>query len=174
MNELIVKDKAVVLRMNDVSTDHIILAKNCNLTDPAQIAEHVLEGLDKSFKDRFKSVGKILVTGTNFACGSSREHAVIVFKEAGVKAVICNTAARIWYRNAINLALPVIIFPGFVNTVSEGNELEINFTSGEIKNLTKGTVSQGEPLTEFALTVIGHGGIKPMMFARHGAKRVKE
>ncbi len=171
MNDLVIKDRAVVLKMNDVSTDHIILAKNCNLTDPAQIAEHVLEGLDKTFKDRFKTVGKILVTGTNFACGSSREHAVIVFKEAGVRAVICNTAARIWYRNAINLALPVIIGPGLVNVVAEGDELEIDLKSGQIKNLTQATVHQGQPLPEYVLNVFKYGGIKPMMFSKHGVKK---
>lgn len=167
MENAVIRDKAVVLKMDDVSTDHIIIGRNCNLTDPTQIAEHVLEGVDSSFRERFKTVGKILVTGNNFACGSSREHAVIVFKSSGVKAVICGTAARIWYRNAINLALPVIICPGFVNLVSEGDELEIDCKTGVIKNLTQKTEHQGQPLPEFVLNIMKHGGIKPLMLAKH-------
>jgi 3-isopropylmalate/(R)-2-methylmalate dehydratase small subunit len=171
MNDIIIKGKAVVLKMNDVSTDHIYPVKYINLTDPAQIAEHVLEGADKSFKDRFRTIGNILVTGTNFGSGSSREHAVIALKEAGIKAVIANTVARIWYRNAINLALPVIFCRGLVELASEGDELEIDLKSGQISNLTKRTVHQGQPLSDFVLNVIRHGGTKEMM--RHKLTRLK-
>jgi 3-isopropylmalate/(R)-2-methylmalate dehydratase small subunit len=167
MNPIVIRGKAVVLNMNDVSTDHIYPAKYINLTDPAEIAEHVLEGADKSLKERFKTVGNILVTGNNFGSGSSREHAVITLKGAGVKAVIANTVGRIWYRNAINLALPVIFCPGLVDLVSEGDELELNLNMGQVRNWIKGTVHQGQPLSDFVLNVLAHGGIKPMMLHKH-------
>jgi 3-isopropylmalate/(R)-2-methylmalate dehydratase small subunit len=111
------------------------------------------------------------VTGTNFGCGSSREHAVIALKEVGVKAVIANTVARIWYRNAINLALPVIFCPKLVELVSEGDELEIDLKSGQITNLTKMAVHQGQPLSGFVLDVIRHGGTKEMMRRKHGVNK---
>jgi len=159
----IIRGNAVVLKMDDVSTDHIYPAKYINLSDPAQMAKHVLEGADKTIKERLKTVGNILVTGSNFACGSSREQAVITLKQAGVRAVIANTAARIWFRNAINLALPVILCPGFVDQVIEGEELEIDLKSGRIRNETQETDHQGQALTDFILSVFTHGGIKPMM-----------
>jgi 3-isopropylmalate/(R)-2-methylmalate dehydratase small subunit len=162
-----VRGRAVVLRMHDVSTDHIYPVKYINLSDPAQIAEHVLEGVDASLKERFKTVGPILVAGSNFGCGSSREHAVITLKEAGVQAVVASSVARIWYRNAINLALPVMICPGMVDHVQDGDELGIDFRAGCITNLTHGTAHQGQPLPEFVLTVFARGGIKPMMRDRH-------
>jgi 3-isopropylmalate/(R)-2-methylmalate dehydratase small subunit len=162
-----VRGRAVVLRMDDVSTDHIYPVKHINVSDPAQIAEHALEGVDASIKERFTTVGPILVTGSNFGCGSSREHAVITLKEAGVKAVVASSVARIWYRNAINLALPVMICPGMVDHVQDGDELGIDFRTGRITNLMHGTAHQGQPLPEFVLTVFARGGIKPMMRDRH-------
>jgi len=171
MNKFVIKDKAVVFNMNDVSTDHIYPAKYCRLINPAEIAEHVMEGADITLKDRFKTVGKILVAANNFASGSSREHAVITLQSAGVQAVICNTAGRIWFRNAINLAFPVIICPGFVDTVQEGDELEIDLTTGVIKNLTKGTEHQGEPMSEYMMNVFEHGGIKSMMLSKYGLEQ---
>jgi 3-isopropylmalate/(R)-2-methylmalate dehydratase small subunit len=171
MNHTVIRDKAVILKMNDVSTDHIYPAKYINLTDPAEIAEHVLEGADKSLRERFKTVGKILVTGNNFGSGSSREHAVIALKGAGVKAVIANTVGRIWYRNAINLALPVIFCPGLVDLVSEGDELDLNLKIGQVRNLVTGTVHRAQPLSDFVLNVLAHGGIKPMMLEKHRQTR---
>jgi 3-isopropylmalate/(R)-2-methylmalate dehydratase small subunit len=167
MDAMGVRGRAVVLGMHDVSTDHIYPVKHINLSDPAQIGEHALEGVDASLKDRFTTVGPILVTGNNFGCGSSREHAVITLKEAGVKAVVASSVARIWYRNAINLALPVMICPGVMDHVRDGDELGIDFRTGRITNLTRGTAHQGQPLPEFVLTVFARGGIKPMMRDRH-------
>ena len=171
IEEIIIRGKTVILKMDDVSTDHIYPVKYINLTNSAQIAEHVLEGVDKSFKERFKTMGDILVTGTNFGCGSSREHATIALKEAGVKAVIANTVARIWYRNAINLALPVIFCQKLVELVSEGDELEIDLKNGQISNLTQMAVHQGQPLSDFVLDVIRHGGTKEMMRRKHGVNK---
>lgn len=167
MGELRVCGTAVVLRMHDVSTDHIYPVKYINLTDPAQIAEHVLEGADPSLKARLNAGGRLLITGGNFGCGSSREHAVITLKEAGVQAVVASSVARIWYRNAINLALPVMICPGVADHVQEGDELAIDFRTGGISNRTRGASHQGQPLPDFVLEVIARGGIKPMMLARH-------
>ncbi len=170
MNNTVITGRAVVLNMNDVSTDHIYPAKYINLTDPAQIGEHALEGADKSLRQRFKTIGDILVTGNNFGSGSSREHAVITLKAAGVRAVIANTAARIWFRNAINLALPVIFCPGLVDLVLEGDELNIDLKTGRIDNLTKSTVHQGRPLSEFVLNVFAHGGTISMMRHKYSKK----
>jgi 3-isopropylmalate/(R)-2-methylmalate dehydratase small subunit len=169
MGELITRGRAVVLRMHDVSTDHVYPVKYINLSDPAQIAAHALEGADPSLKERFKTVGPILVTGGNFGCGSSREHAVITLKETGVQAVVASSVARIWYRNAINLVLPVMICPGVMDHVQEGDDLGIDFRTGRIANHTRGTAHQGQPLPEFVLMMFACGGIKRMMRDRHRA-----
>jgi len=157
-----IKGKAIVLNMNNVSTDQIFPGQYVNLTDPNEIAEHVLEGADKSFKNRIKT-GDILVAGNNFGCGSSREQAVITLKEAGFAAVIANSVGRIWYRNAINLGLPVLICEGFVNQVEEGDEIEVNLKEGIAKNSSKGTIAKGNAISDFVLNIFANGGIKPMM-----------
>ena len=168
MNKII--GKAVVHNHDDVSTDQIFPGQYVNLTDPAQIAEHVLEGADRSLKDRLKTTGNILVTGNNFGCGSSREQAVIALQGSGVAAVIASSAGRIWYRNAINLALPVILCQGLSAQVAEGEELEIDLAAGLIRSLTTGKVFQGEPLSSFVLNIFCNGGVKPMMLQKHAVK----
>ncbi|MFA5027976.1 MAG: 3-isopropylmalate dehydratase small subunit [Candidatus Methylomirabilota bacterium] len=167
MGSLIRRGTAVLLRMDDVSTDHIYPAKYINLTDPARIAEHALEGADPTLRTRLASVGGILVTGHNFGCGSSREHAVITLQGAGVTAVIAGSAARIWYRNAINLALPVLVCPEAADRVAEGDALEIDFLTGRIRDLTQGALLQGQAVSEFVAELIARGGIKPMMREKH-------
>ncbi len=164
--DYVIKSKAVVYDYDDISTDQIYPGKYINLFEPAEIAEHVLEGADVTLKERFKT-GHIFVAGNNFGCGSSREHAVISLKASGVKLVITSAPGRIWYRNAINLALPVMICPELSKKVVEGDELEVNLRSGEIKNLTQNSIYQGEPLPEFIMNIIENGGIKQMMLKKN-------
>ncbi|MDR3592434.1 MAG: 3-isopropylmalate dehydratase [Negativicutes bacterium] len=160
--------KAVVFNHDDICTDEIYPGPYVNLTDPAEIAEHVLEGADKSLKNRFKTVGNILVTGSNFGCGSSREQAVIAIKESGVKAVIAGSVGRIWYRNAINLGFPVLICPGLAAVLKEGDGIEIDLRQGTVKELDSGTIHQGEAIPDFVLNMFELGGLKPMMRKKGG------
>lgn len=169
MHSLILRGRAVVLPMDDVSTDHIYPARYINLTDPARIAEHALEGADPTLRGRLAG-GGILVTGQNFGSGSSREHAVITLKAAGVQGVVAGSAARIWYRNAINLALPVLLCPGLADQVGEGDELELDLTAGRIRNLTRQTRHQGEAVSAFVADLLAAGGIKPLMRRKHGGQ----
>lgn len=162
--------KAVVHNYDDVSTDQIFPGQYINLTELTEISAHVLEGADKSLKDRLLHTGNILVVGSNFGCGSSREQAVISLLGAGVAAVIVSSAGRIWYRNAINLALPVIVCKGLSSEVAEGEELEIDLVTGVIRSFTTGRVFQGEPLSQFVLNIFRNGGVKPMMLQKHAAQ----
>lgn len=164
MNTLI-RGKAVVYNHDDISTDQIFPGKYVNLIDPTEIAEHILEGADVTLKDRFKK-GNIFIVGENFGCGSSREHAVIGLKEAGVKVVIASSTGRIWYRNAINLALPVIFSPGLSNMIAEGEEIQIDLKTGEIYSISQDKVFEGEPLSDFIMNIFENGGIKQMIANR--------
>ena len=165
-----ISGNAVVLKMNDVSTDQIWPGQYVNISDPKEMAEHVLEGADKTLKTRFKTVGQILVSGSSFGCGSSREQAVISLIEAGVKAVIVNSAGRIWYRNAINLSLPVLICPGAVDKIAEGSAISVDMETGVV-TLTGGQILQGEPVGDFVLNILKSGGIKPLMLKKHAEDR---
>lgn len=118
-----------------------------------------MEGADLQFFQHFVK-GDIMVADKNFGCGSSREHAVITLKTAGVGAVIAPSFARIFYRNAINLGLPLVSCKDIINFAAEGDELELNLKTGIIENITKGTEIQGDPLPEFILDMIEQGGIK--------------
>lgn len=160
--ETVIKGKSIVYNYDDISTDQIFPGKYVNLTDKADIVEHILEGADITLKDRIKT-GKILVVGENFGCGSSREHAVIGIKESGIEVVLAGSAGRIWYRNAINLALPVIFCKDIGFKVTEGDILEINLQTGEINNITKSELYIGEPVSEFILDVFKKGGLKNMI-----------
>lgn len=159
---MIIKGCTVTVDLDNISTDQIFPGKYVNLTDPDEIASHVLEGVDSNFKDRIES-GTILVVGKNFGCGSSREQAVITLKESGVDAVVASSAARIWYRNAVNLALPVIICPDCVKQVKDGEELAITLENGEIRNTSTGKAYHGEPVSDFILDIFRSGGTKSMM-----------
>jgi len=163
-----ISGRAVVFNCNDICTDEIYPGPYVNLTDPAEIAEHVLEGADKTLKQRFKTVGDILVTGSNFGCGSSREQAVIAIKESGVKAVIADSVGRIWYRNAINLGLPVLICPGLAGVLVEGDDIEIDLQQGTVKEVNTGTVHRGEPISDFVLQMLELGGLKALMLNKRG------
>lgn len=165
-----INGRAVVHNQDDISTDQIFSGGHLNITDHKEMAMHVMEGADKTLKDRFQAGGNILVTGNNFGCGSSREQAVIGLQAAGVEAVVVKSAGRIWYRNAINLALPVIICNDAADNTKEGDNLSIDLSTGVIRNMTAGLDFQGEPLSEFVMNIFLSGGVTAMMQKKLAAK----
>ena len=142
---------------NDVNTDDIISARYLNTIDPKELGSHCMEILDHDFPKKVKA-GDIIVAGNNFGCGSSREHAPIAIKGCGVSLVIAKSFARIFYRNSINIGLPIIELNETDNMAS-GDELEINLQDGEIKNITNGKVYQATPFAEFVCSIIEKGGL---------------
>lgn len=143
---------------DDVNTDLIVPGKYLELVDPHEIANHAMEGIDREFP-RKVSEGDVVVGGKNFGCGSSREHAVIALKYVGVGAVVAESFARIFYRNAINLGLPALECPGITGAVSEGDTLEIDITGGKVVNATTGKELSFVPLPGFMVEVLGEGGL---------------
>ena len=151
--------KGHVLKYGDnVDTDVIIPARYLNSSDPAELALHCMEDIDKDFSKRMKK-GDIIVASKNFGCGSSREHAPISIKASGISCVIAETFARIFYRNAINIGLPIIECPEASKGIDEGDEVEIDFNTGIITDITKGTTYQGQAFPEFMQKLIAAGGL---------------
>ncbi len=143
---------------DDVNTDLIIPGKYLELVDPEEMAQHAMEGIDPEFHRKVRK-GDIVVGGTNFGCGSSREHAPLALKYAGVDAVVAESFARIFYRNAVNIGLPALECRGIADSVSEGDRLEIDVSKGEISNKTTGEELSFVPLPEFMVEVLGEGGL---------------
>jgi len=143
---------------DDVNTDLIIPGKYLELTEPREMARHAMEGIDPTFPERV-GAGDIVVAGRNFGCGSSREHAPLALKYAGVGAVIAESYARIFYRNAINIGLPALECPGVADAVDDGDVLEIDLNSGIIEVTGKGVRLRFTPLPEFMLGVLNEGGL---------------
>lgn len=162
--------KVVVYNHDNISTDQIIPGPYGYIKDMKEMAEHCLEGADRTLRERFRTVGDIFVAGNNFGCGSSREYAVIVLKESGVKAVVIKSAARIWYRNSVNLGLPVIFCQTLPDVIKEGEEIEIDFAAGTITETVSGAVHQGEGPSKFVMNMYQAGGIKLLMRARKRGK----
>ena len=151
--------KGTVFRYGDnVDTDVIIPARYLNSSDPAELATHCMEDIDKDFVKKVKK-GDIIVADKNFGCGSSREHAPISIKAAGVSCVIAETFARIFYRNAINIGLPIIECPEASKGIAAGAEVSVDFDSGIITNITKGTTFQGQAFPEFMQKIIAAEGL---------------
>ena len=142
----------------NVDTDVIIPARHLNTSDPAELAKHCMEDIDKDFVNKVKA-GDIIVAGKNFGCGSSREHAPIAIKASGVSCVIAPTFARIFYRNSFNTGLPILECEEAARKIDAGDEVEVNFKTGEIKNITKGETYQAEPFPEFISGIIENGGL---------------
>ena len=148
---------------DNVDTDVIIPARYLNSSDPAELATHCMEDIDNTFVKRVQK-GDIIVATKNFGCGSSREHAPIAIKAAGVSCVIAETFARIFYRNAINIGLPIIECP----EASKGiDEVEVDFDSGMIYNRTKGTEFKGQAFPEFMQKIIKAEGLVNYINAQH-------
>jgi 3-isopropylmalate/(R)-2-methylmalate dehydratase small subunit len=143
---------------DNVDTDVIIPARYLNSSDPAELATHCMEDIDKDFIHNVKK-GDIIVATKNFGCGSSREHAPIAIKAAGVSCVIAETFARIFYRNSINIGLPIIECPEAARNIEAGDEVEVNFDTGIITDITKGTSYKGQAFPEFMQKIIAAEGL---------------
>ena len=142
----------------NVDTDAIIPARCLSLSTPEELARHCMEDVDPEFVQKVQ-LGDIIVATTNFGCGSSREHAPLALKGAGVSCVIANTFARIFYRNAINIGLPILECPAAVGGTDAGQTLEVELETGEIRNLDTGQAFQAEPYPEFMMSIIRAGGL---------------
>jgi 3-isopropylmalate dehydratase small subunit len=154
---------------SNVDTDVIIPARYLNTTDPAELATHCLEDLDGEFVKKVRQ-GDIIVGEDNFGCGSSREHAPICIKAAGVSCVIANSFARIFYRNSLNMALPILECPEAVAGISAGDEVEVDLASGRITNVTTGKSYSAKPFPEFMRKLIEVGGLVNYARARLQAR----
>ena len=142
----------------DVNTDVIIPARYLNVYDPAELAQHCMEDLDPDFLKKVK-VGDIIVAGTNFGCGSSREHAPLAIKAAGISCVIARSFARIFYRNALNTGLPILECEEAADKTEAGDTLEVELSTGEIVNITKRLTFRAKPFPDFMLELIETGGL---------------
>ncbi len=143
---------------NNVDTDVIIPARYLNTSDPAELASHCMEDLDKDFVKKVNK-GDIMVAGKNFGCGSSREHAPIAIKVSGISCIIAETFARIFYRNAINIGLPIVECPEAAQDISEGDTVSVNFETGNIINITKNKVYVGVPFPKFMQEIMAADGL---------------
>jgi 3-isopropylmalate/(R)-2-methylmalate dehydratase small subunit len=143
---------------NNINTDVILPGKYLVLVDPYDLAKHALESLDPAFPDKAKK-GVIIVGGKNFGCGSSREQAPLALKYSGVKCVLAESFARIFFRNAINIGLPVIEFKGISQAVETGDQLAVDFEAGKVENISKGIRFEVDKLPAFILEILSDGGL---------------
>ena len=151
--------KGHVFKYSDnVDTDVIIPARYLNTANAQDLAKHCMEDIDQNFASTVQP-GDIIVAGWNFGCGSSREHAPLAIKTCGAGCVIAKSFARIFYRNAINIGLPIIECPEAAKGIEAGDEVEVDFDSGMIYNRTKGTEFKGQPFPEFMQKLIAAGGL---------------
>lgn len=142
---------------DNVDTDVIIPARYLTTIDPKELAKHCMEDIDTTFVDKVRN-GDIMVAGFNFGCGSSREHAPIAIKGSGITCVIARSFARIFYRNAINIGLPILECDEILNEMNVGDELEVDLSKGTILNKTSGKTYSSEPFPEFMQEIIAAGG----------------
>jgi 3-isopropylmalate/(R)-2-methylmalate dehydratase small subunit len=142
---------------NNVDTDVIIPARYLNTSDENELAAHCFEDLDSDFPEKSKN-RSIVVAGENFGCGSSREHAPIAIKASGIKLIIAESFARIFFRNAINIGLPVIASPEAAKNISDGDTIEVDFSKGVIKDITKNMEFKTNPFPDFIEKLISNGG----------------
>jgi 3-isopropylmalate/(R)-2-methylmalate dehydratase small subunit len=152
-----VKAKAVKFA-NNIDTAVILPGKWLSLIDPKELAKHAMEGLDPTFPKKAEK-GIIIVGGKNFGCGSSREQAPLALKYAGVQCVLAESFARIFYRNSINIGLPVIECKGISDAVAEGDEISVDLEEGKIQNLTQNKTLQGTKMPPFIMEILSDGGL---------------
>ncbi|MBM4322302.1 MAG: 3-isopropylmalate dehydratase small subunit [Deltaproteobacteria bacterium] len=150
---------------SDVDTDVILPARYLNITDPRELGKHCMEGISPDFYKKMKT-GDIIVAGKNFGCGSSREHAPLAIKALGISCVIAKTFARIFYRNAFNIGLPILECAETSDRIEEGQEVEVNLDTGQIQNLKSGQKFQAKPIPPFMQELVRDGGLM-----NHIAKR---
>jgi 3-isopropylmalate/(R)-2-methylmalate dehydratase small subunit len=156
---------------DDVNTDDIISARYLNTTDAGELGSHCMEILDRDFVARVRP-GDIVVAGSNFGCGSSREHAPVALKGCGVALVIAKSFARIFYRNAINIGLPIIELPQ-ADQLQAGDEVEVDPAKGSVKDLTQGKTYQAQPFADFICRIIDAGGLVNWAKEKHEVRRPK-
>lgn len=144
--------------MDNVDTDVIIPARYLNTPDAAELALHCMEDIDREFVNKVKK-GDLIAAGWNFGCGSSREHAPLVIKTCGIGCVIAKSFARIFYRNAINIGLPILECEEAAEEISAGDEVSVNFDTGEINNKTTGKIYTAQPFPPFIQNIIKKGGL---------------
>jgi 3-isopropylmalate/(R)-2-methylmalate dehydratase small subunit len=154
---MVYKGRAWKFGMN-FDTDAIIPARYLNTTDPAELASHLMEDVDPKFLEKIKE-GDILVAEDNFGCGSSREHAPLAIKSAGLSCVVAKSFARIFYRNSFNMGLPIFESADGVDGTHQGDELEVDSESGEIRNLSTGQTYKAQPIPSFMQQLIEAGGL---------------
>ena len=154
---------------DDVDTDAIIPARYLNTSDPGELASHCMEDADPDFAKKV-SQGDVIIGGKNFGCGSSREHAPIAIKAAGVSCVIAGSYARIFYRNAFNMGLPIFESPDAAANIKTGDQVQVDPATGVIRNLTSGDDFQAEPYPPFMMDLIEAGGLIPFLLkeSSHG------
>ncbi len=143
---------------NDVNTDVILPARYLNVSEPAELAKHCMEDIDPEFATKAKP-GDIIVATTNFGCGSSREHAPLAIKACGISCVIAQSFARIFFRNAVNIGLPLLECAGAANETEAGDIVEVDLSSGEIANISKNKKFVANPYPEFMMGIIASGGL---------------
>ncbi len=152
----------------DVDTDLIIPARYLTTSDPAELAKHAMEDADPEFVTKVRR-GDVIVAGKNFGCGSSREHAPIAIREAGVACVIAKSFARIFYRNAFNTGLPILESAEAVDATVSGHELEVDVETGRITNLTTGRTFEARPIPPFMMEILKDGGLMPHVMKKRSA-----
>jgi 3-isopropylmalate/(R)-2-methylmalate dehydratase small subunit len=155
----------------DVNTDAIIPARYLNISEPTELAKHCMEDIDRDFVKKVKP-GDIIMATTNFGCGSSREHAPLAIKAAGISCIIAKSFARIFFRNAINIGLPLLECNEAVDNTKAGDTLEIDLSSGRIKNLTNGMTFTAKPYPDFMAELISAGGLIEHTKKRLATRRV--
>ncbi len=153
---------------DNVDTDVILPGQYLVLTDPMELAKHAMEGLDPTFARKIYD-GAIIVAGKNFGCGSSREQAPLALKHAGVRCVLAESFARIFYRNAITIGLPVLECPGVSSKVDGGDELVVDLRAGEVENKSKNLALQATQLPEFIMEILDDGGLIEHLRRRIGS-----
>lgn len=164
------KTHGIVFKYGDnVDTDVIIPARHLNTSDASELAAHCMEDIDQSFVGKVKR-GDVIVAGRNFGCGSSREHAPIAIKACGVGCVIAESFARIFYRNALNMALPILECPAAAQEISAGDEVDIDFESGTIRDVTTGRTYAATPFPPFMLELIAAGGLANYLCGKGGGR----
>jgi len=145
---------------DDINTDEIIPARYLNTSDPQELAKHAMEDADPEFVQKIRP-GDFIVAGKNFGCGSSREHAPIALKAANLSGVIAGSFARIFYRNAFNMGLPIFESPAAAQEIQPGDELQVDMDTGIISDLTTGKTYASQPLPPFMQELIADGGLIP-------------
>lgn len=153
---------------DNIDTDQIYPGQYLDVTDHQEMASHCMQGASDTFGRDFVA-GDMIIAGTNFGCGSSRENAAIAISVRGVSCVVAKSFARIFYRNALNLGLPLIVCADIERLKAQGQQLKVDLAKGQISNLDSGLTADIEPISDYALRILDAGGIKPLMLQQEAA-----